>query len=204
MDTYDGSKAEREYLPYDGSLRMRGTVFSAREAARLYDRLIAEVRWSRDVVRLFGKRIVTQREVAWFGDESFEYRYSNESRVAMVWTPLLSALKDKVESVCGSRFNSVLLNFYHDGSEGMGWHSDDEKELGDEPLIASLSFGATRRFDMRHKKTGETVKVFLESGSLWVMSGASQERWKHQAPKQLKIKEGRVNLTFRQFELGGG
>ncbi len=183
----------------DGSLMDFGPVFSGEEAEAIFGRLMAEVPWRRDTAFLYGRRITTKRKVAWFGDGEFAYSYSNTTRTALPWTPLLRELRDRVVATSGGSYNSVLLNLYHDGSEGMNWHSDDEKELGLEPRIASLSFGATRRFDMRHKESQETVRMDLSSGGLIVMSGKSQSHWKHQVPKQLRVKSPRVNLTFRMF-----
>lgn len=193
------SKYPVERLSGEGSLMDYGPVFSRKEAAGIFERLLAEIPWENDRAFLYGRHIVTKRKVAWFGDGDFNYTYSNANRQALPWTPFLSELKAKVKAVCGFDYNSVLLNLYHDGSEGMGWHSDDEKGLGANPNIASLSFGAVRRFDMRHKVTGETLRLDLEPGGLIVMSGRSQECWKHQVPKQLRVTGARVNLTFRTF-----
>ncbi len=188
-----------ERLWFDPSLLDQGVIFDGQECRLIFERLMNDIPWKNDTAFLYGRHITTKRKVAWFGDGDFSYNYSNTKRASLPWTPFLRELKRKVEAACGYRYNSVLLNLYHDGSEGMGWHSDDEKGLGARPNIASLSFGATRRFDMRHKETKETVSLSLESGSLIVMSGASQSCWKHQVPKQLRIKEPRVNLTFRNF-----
>ncbi len=188
-----------ERLPIDGSLLDYGLIYSMEESAAVFERLLGEIPWQNDTAFLYGRHITTKRKVAWFGDGDFSYNYSNTSRAALPWTPFLLELKSKMKSVCGYDYNSVLLNLYHDGSEGMGWHSDDEKGLGETPNIASLSFGATRRFDMRNKQSGETVSLPLESGSLIVMKDRSQSCWKHQVPKQLRIKDPRINLTFRNF-----
>lgn len=188
-----------ERLAVNPSLMDYGVIFTVEESRAILEQLVSEIPWRNDTAFLYGRHITTKREVAWFGDGDFDYNYSNTTRPSLPWTPFLSELRAKVESVCDYEYNSVLLNHYHDGSEGMGWHRDDEKELGDQPNIASLSFGATRRFDMRHKETGETVRTDLQSGSLLVMSGDSQSYWKHQVPKQLRVKEARINLTFRTY-----
>lgn len=188
-----------ERLPGDGSLVDYGVVYSTNESKLIMDRLLTEIPWRSDTAFIYGKHITTKRKVAWFGDEGFNYNYSNQTRAALAWTELLLELKKKVSEYCKCEYNSVLLNLYHDGSEGMGWHSDDEKELGDMPNVASLSFGAVRRFDMRHKESSETISQSLEPGGLIVMSGQSQARWRHQVPKQLRVKEPRINLTFRYF-----
>ena len=188
-----------ERLPSDGSLIDHGIMYSITESQLLLDRLLQEIPWQCDRVFIYGKHITTKRKVAWYGDEGFNYNYSKSTRKALPWTELLFKLKAEVSEYCQHEFNSVLLNLYHDGSEGMGWHSDDEKELGHSPNIGSLSFGAVRRFDIRHKVSGETINQTLEPGGLIVMSGQSQACWKHQVPKQLRIKEPRINLTFRYF-----
>lgn len=188
-----------ERLPYDPSLLDYGPIFDPQGAEQLFNRLFKEVPWQHDTAFIYGRHIVTKRQVAWFADGNFDYNYSNTSRPSLPWTPLLLELRAKVKEICGHDYNSVLLNLYSDGSEGMGWHSDDEKGLGDAPNIASLSFGATRRFDIRHKRTGATVKIPLESSRLIVMKNRSQSHWKHQVPKQLRVKEARINLTFRTY-----
>lgn len=188
-----------ERLPCNPSLIDYGPLYDLAEAQRIFDRLLGEIPWQNDAAFLYGKHIVTKRKVAWFADKEFDYNYSNTTRRARPWTPLLLELKEKVKSVCGYNYNSVLLNLYGDGSEGMGWHSDDEKGLGELPNIASLSFGATRRFDIRHKQSGETISVPLDTGRLLVMKNQSQSHWKHQVPKQLRIKDPRINLTFRTY-----
>jgi len=188
-----------ERLPNDGSLIDHGTMYSPAQSQILFNRLLQEIPWRRDSLFIYGKQITTKRKVAWYGDKGFNYNYSQTTREALPWTKLLLKLKSEVSKYCHRDFNSVLLNLYHDGSEGMGWHSDDEKELGDAPVIGSLSFGAMRRFDMRHKVSGKTISQALVPGGLIVMSGQSQACWKHQVPKQLRIKEPRINLTFRHF-----
>ncbi len=146
---------------------------------------------------MYGKRYITKRKTAWYGDAAFEYSYSNTTKTALPWTPELLEIKNSVEKLTGHSFNSCLLNFYHNGNEGMSWHSDDEPELGENPIIASLSFGAPRKFSFKHKITKETVSVLLEHGSLLVMKGATQAHWLHAIPKSTKVKTPRINLTFR-------
>ena len=149
---------------------------------------------------MYGRRIVTKREVAWYGDKPFAYTYSHTTKRALPWTPELKLLKDNAERASGETFNSCLLNLYHDGGEGMSWHSDDEPELKKGGTIASLSFGAGRRFLFRHKQSKEKVELFLEHGSLLVMKGAIQEHWMHSLPPSKRVKGARVNLTFRTIE----
>lgn len=188
-----------ERLPYDKSLLDYGPILAPEKAVDYYNRLLEEIPWQHDTAFIYGKHIVTKRQVAWFADGGFDYNYSNTTRPSRPWTPLLLELKEKVKQVCGYDYNSVLLNLYRDGSEGMAWHSDDEQGLGAAPNIASLSFGATRRFDIRHKQTGETIKLPLDSSRLIVMKERSQSHWKHQVPKQLRVEDPRINLTFRTY-----
>lgn len=188
-----------ERLTINPSLVDYGPIFEAQEAAEIFARLLDEIPWKHDTAFIYGKHIVTKRKVAWFADSDFDYNYSNTTRKSSSWTPLLIELKSRVNSACGYDYNSVLLNLYSDGSEGMSWHSDDEKGLGNKPNIASLSFGAIRRFDIRHKQTGETIHIPLDPGRLIVMKDQSQSHWKHQVPKQLRIKKPRINLTFRTY-----
>ena len=189
----------RNILPFDGETILHGVVFDGAEAARLMDVLRKETPWKHDEAVMFGKHIVTARKVAWYGDQHYDYTYSGKTRTALSWTPELLAIRKRVESLTGASYNSCLLNLYHDGSQGMGWHHDDEKGLGTNSNIASVSFGAARRFDFRHKSSGEKVSVILESGSLLEMRGRTQSCWQHQLPKSAKVREPRVNLTFRRM-----
>ena len=135
--------------------------------------------------------------MAWYGDRPFEYKYSNISRTALVWTEELIALKAIVESHTTETYNSCLLNLYHDGTEGMGWHSDDEKDLKKDGAIASLSLGADRKFAFKHKSDKQTLNVILEHGSILLMKGEVQSRWLHSLPKSTRVLKPRINLTFR-------
>ena len=153
--------------------------------------------WEKDEIIVFGKYITTKREVAWYGDSQYVYTYSNTTRQALAWTKELFGVKQIVEKCAGIKFNSCLLNLYHNGNEGMGWHSDDEKSLGKNNTIASLSFGAERKFSFKHKQTKQTVSVVLEHGSLLIMKGATQSNWLHNLPKSKNITQPRINLTFR-------
>lgn len=186
-------------LPFDGVARHLGTVLPADDATKYYDHLISSVPWSRDEVVMFGKRVVTAREVAWFGDAGLSYTYSGSTKQPLPWIPPLTELRERAEELSGAVFNSCLLNLYHHGGEGMGWHSDDEKSIVPDSCIASLSFGAARRFSFRHKRTKERVDVILEHGSLLLMEGGIQRHWQHCLPKSAKIAEPRVNLTFRRM-----
>jgi alkylated DNA repair dioxygenase AlkB len=186
-------------LPYDGESVYFGPVFSSQEADNCLKYLLDEIPWQRDEVFVYGRSIVTARKVAWYGDRNFDYTYSGRTRTALRWTPELRSLKRKVEQQADFRYNACLLNLYADGSQGMGWHHDDEKELGRDAHIGSVSFGAERRFDFRHKKSREKGSVQLEHGSLLVMRGKTQTFWQHQVPKTSRVKAPRVNLTFRRI-----
>lgn len=187
-------------LPDDGIVNYYGTVFSQEKSDFYYDYLFNRVPWENDEAVIFGKLILTKRKVAWFGEKAFEYTYSNRTKYAIPWTPELLELKQKCEEVSGETYNSCLLNLYHDGSEGMAYHSDGEKDLKKHGAIASLTFGAERKFLFKHKQTKEKVEIFLENGSLLVMKGATQDNWLHRLPPTTKVKTPRVNLTFRTIE----
>lgn len=186
-------------LPCDGTVLYHGQIFGEREAAAHRENLMSFVPWKSEVVVIFGRRIVTARKVAWYGDAGCDYTYSGTTKQALPWTGELLELKQLAERLSGESFNSCLLNLYHDGGEGMGWHSDDEREIVRDSAIASLSFGAERRFVFRHKETQEKVELVLENGSLLVMKGETQRYWQHQLPKMAKITTPRINLTFRRM-----
>ncbi|MFZ4717433.1 MAG: alpha-ketoglutarate-dependent dioxygenase AlkB family protein [Chthoniobacterales bacterium] len=186
-------------LPRDGVAEYLGKICSPEESPTLFDDLLATSPWQQDEVVIFGQRRILSRKVAWMGDAGFTYSYSGTSKTASPLTPALLLIKKRVEQQCAHRFNSCLMNLYHNGSEGMGWHSDDEKTLGENPLIASVSFGAERVFKLKHRESKEIVSVLLENGSLLVMKGATQHHWIHAMPKTKKITTPRINLTFRTF-----
>lgn len=196
MDLFNAT-LQVELLPFDGSAIYYGPIFSIGESRQYYDYLLEQIEWRQDEAYFFGKHIITKRKVAWYGTEPFAYTYSNATKYALPWTSILLELKEKTEQKVGSTFNACLLNLYHDGQEGMAYHSDDEVALGDRPTIASLSFGATRKFLFKHKKTKETVSVILETGSLLLMQGETQHNWMHRLPKTKKVHTPRINLTFR-------
>ncbi|MFL6458431.1 MAG: alpha-ketoglutarate-dependent dioxygenase AlkB family protein [Nitrososphaeraceae archaeon] len=155
------------------------------------------IHWEKDQVIIFGKNITTKRKVAWYGDSEYLYTYSSTTKRALAWKKDFFELKQIVEKYAETKFNSCLLNLYHNGNEGMGWHSDDEKPLGKNNTIASLSFGAERKFSYKHKQTKQTVSLVLEHGSLLVMKGATQRNWLHSLPKSKNTTQPRINLTFR-------
>ena len=184
-------------LPKDGMVNYYGKVLASKEADQYFNSLMQNILWENDEVIIFGKHIVTKRKVAWYGDSDCSYTYSNTTKQALAWTKELSYLKQIVEELAETKFNSCLLNLYHNGNEGMGWHSDDEKSLGKNNTIASLSFGAERNFSFKHKHTKQIVSLVLEHGSLLIMKDATQTNWLHSLPKSKSVTQPRINLTFR-------
>lgn len=196
MDLFNQQEC-KNILPYDGKVIYYGFALNAQQANFYFDKLLETVPWQHDEAVIYGKRIITKRKIAWYGDENYAYTYSRTTKHALPWTQELSELKTIVEKIVGTKFNSCLLNLYHDGNEGMSWHSDDEAALGKNTIIASLSLGAGRKFSFKHKITRGKTDVFLENGSLLVMKGETQTHWVHSLPKSVKIKVPRINLTFR-------
>jgi alkylated DNA repair dioxygenase AlkB len=184
-------------LPIDGIVNYYGTVFDYAKAQFYCDTLFKTIEWKNDEAIIFNKHIITKRKAAWYGDSNYAYTYSNATKYALPFTKELLELKAVAEKLTQSTYNSCLLNLYHNGDEGMAWHSDDEKTLAKNGSIASFSFGAERKFSFKHKKTKETVSLLLENGSLLVMKGATQTNWLHRLPPTTKVHTPRVNLTFR-------
>jgi alkylated DNA repair dioxygenase AlkB len=184
-------------LPFDGEVNYYGKIIAAKESAHYYGKLLNTIEWKNDEAIIFGRHIITKRKAAWYGNDNYSYTYSNTTKHALPWTKELLELKELTEKITGTTFNSCLLNLYHTGEEGMAWHSDDEKSLGKNTSIASLSFGAERKFSLKHRQTKRSLSLILESGSLLVMKGATQTNWLHCLPKSKKIKTPRINLTFR-------
>ena len=187
-------------LPKDGTVIFYGNIFSIEDSNEFYNELFQQIEWENDQAFIFGKHIITKRKVAWYADQNYDYTYSNVTKRALKWTPSLLKIKAKVEQTTGLTFNSCLLNLYHNGSEGMAWHSDDEKALGVNTNIASVSFGAERKFCFKHKNTKEKIDVFLSHGSLLVMQGTTQTHWLHRLPPTKKVQSPRINLTFRTIK----
>lgn len=184
-------------LPYDGTVLYYGRVFSVELANQYLQYLLESIPWKNDEAIIFGKKIITKRMVAWYGTSHFEYQYSKITKRAALFTPELMTLKNEIELLSNSTYNSCLLNLYHDGSEGMAWHSDGETDLLKHGAIASVTFGAERKFSFKHKQTNETVSIQLEHGSLLVMKDQTQTHWLHRLPPTTKVQQPRVNLTFR-------
>jgi alkylated DNA repair dioxygenase AlkB len=189
-------------LTCDGTVNYFGPILSHDVGQKYFGALSENIRWKNDEAVIFGKRIVTARKVAWYGDADYFYTYSGTTKQALAWTEELLALKSIVEQRTGTKFNSCLLNLYQDGNEGVAWHSDDEKSLGRNTTIASLSLGAERKFLFKHKGMPYSASVILEHGSLLVMRDSTQAHWLHSLPKSKKIKTPRINLTFRTIVRG--
>ena len=185
-------------LPFDGSALIYHGFIDANSADDTFRRLIKETPWEQRDIVVFGKKHREPRLSAWHSEPHISYTYSGILRTPQPWTPLLEDLREKCEVSSGATFNAVLANLYRDGNDGVGWHADNEASNGREPTIASLSFGASRRFDFRHRETKQTIQVQLDSGSLLIMSGLSQHCWVHQLPRTKRVTEPRVNLTFRR------
>jgi alkylated DNA repair dioxygenase AlkB len=189
-------------LPYEGLVVYYGKIFGDSMSGAYFDKLLQTIEWKNDEAVAFGKRIVTNRKVAWYADQPFSYTYSGVTKYALPWTDELLELKNRTEEVTGRTFNSCLLNLYHNGNEGMAWHSDDEKTLAKNAGIASLTFGAERKFSFKHKHTKESISLILDNGSLLLMAGETQTHWMHRLPPTVKVKRPRINLTFRTIITG--
>ena len=198
MNLFENSyDASTNLLPKEGTVNYYGTIFSKADADFYYERLLNDIAWENDQAVIFGKLIITKRKVAWYGEQPFEYTYSNITKTALPWTKELLALKNKIEELSGETFNSCLLNLYHNGDEGMAWHSDGEKDLKKNGAIASLSFGAERKFAFKHKMDKTTISLTLAHGSLLIMKDETQTHWLHRLPPTKLVSKPRINLTFR-------
>lgn len=184
-------------LPKDGTVHYYGKIFTEEQSEIYYVKLLNEINWQHDVVKIFGKEIITNRKVAFLGDEGISYKYSGKTKIAEKWLKFILEIKSTVEQISGEKFNACLLNYYHNGSEAMSWHSDNEKEILKHSAIASVSFGAERKFGFKHNFTKEEISLMLEKGSLLIMKDETQIYWKHKLYTKAKITDPRINLTFR-------
>ena len=183
----------------DGHAHYYGTIMNTEENHYYFNELFHKIDWVNENVMMFGKEIVTKRKVAFYADKGINYTYSHKTKKSSDWTPLLLDLKQLVSDYTQSNYNACLLNLYHNGEEGMGWHSDNEKEIIPNSSIASISIGEARKFSFKHKTTKESQSILLENGSLLEMTGCIQQHWLHALPKSKKAKGPRINLTFRQM-----
>jgi alkylated DNA repair dioxygenase AlkB len=203
MDLFDNSPDEtKNILLKDGMVNYCGKLLNRKDADNYFEKLLTNIQWKNDEAIIFGKKIITRRKVAWYGERLFEYTYSNITKSALPWTKELLELKTIIEQKTGETFNSCLLNLYHSGEEGMAWHSDGETDLKKNGAIASLSFGAERKFSFKHKQTKETVSLILEHRSLLMMKDTTQQNWLHRLPPTKSIMKPRINLTFRTIVEG--
>ncbi|TVZ55676.1 alkylated DNA repair dioxygenase AlkB [Lutibacter sp. Hel_I_33_5] len=200
LDLFD-KKESKNILPYDGVTNYHGIVLSQNQCSVYYKSLLETIQWKNDEAIIFGKKIITKRKVAWYGDSEYNYNYSNVTKQAIIWTKELLELKEIVEKETKETYNSCLLNLYHSGDEGMAWHSDGEKMLKKNGAIASLSLGAQRKFSFKHKESKQKIDIILERGSLIVMKDTTQTNWLHRLPPTKKVHTPRINLTFRTIVL---
>lgn len=200
MDLFNTNSAQINLLPFDGEVNYYGKIVSKKEADFYFDVLMNTIEWKNDEALIYGKKIITKRKVAWYAEQQFEYTYSKITKTALPWTKELVVLKEIAEKLSDETYNSCLLNLYHTGDEGMAWHSDGEADLKKDGAIASMSFGADRKFAFKHKASADKVEVFLEHGSLLVMKGSTQTHWLHRLPPTTKVNTPRINLTFRTID----
>jgi alkylated DNA repair dioxygenase AlkB len=186
-------------LPYDGTVFYFQKIFCQIDSEKIFETLLNSIDWKNDEAFIYGKHIITKRKVAWYGDENYEYKYSKTSKFALPWTSDLIEIKNIVEKCTNNSYNSCLLNLYHTGDEGMTWHSDDEETMKKNGSIASVSFGALRKFSFKRKQSKEVLSLELETGSILEMKDNTQTHWLHALPKTKKVLMPRINLTFRSF-----
>ena len=200
MDLFS-SATIKNLLPFDGVTNYHGIILDREQCAFFYQKLMDTIQFKNDEAIIFGKKIITKRKVAWYGSSEFSYTYSKITKTAVLFTKELLALKAIVEKESGETYNSCLLNLYHSGEEGMGYHSDGEKMLKKNGAIASISLGVARKFSFKHRKNKQRIDIVLENGSLLVMKEATQTNWLHRLPPTKKVNLPRINLTFRTVEL---
>lgn len=185
IDIPDG---QYQYLPH---------FYDRARANQLFETLRDEIEWKQESMFMYGRQVLFPRLTAWYGDNDKPYSFSGITLTPHSWTDALQQIREDVEQLGNTRFNSVLLNRYRDGNDSISWHTDAEKELGRNPVIASVNFGAERTFQLRHIKTGERIDILLQHGSVLTMQGTLQHFWQHQVPKTKKPLTDRINLTFR-------
>ena len=193
------SNCGKNLVPFDGELYLIKQFYRLPESDQLFASFETGLAWQEEAIFIFGKWVKVPRLMCWYGDPDAYYQYSGVNHQPRPWTTELQSVRAKVEQQCRCAFNSVLANLYRDGRDSMGCHADDEKELGLNPVIASLSLGDERLFKLHHKKRKETLDIILGHGDLLVMAGSLQHHWLHSVPKTKKIKTPRINLTFRKI-----
>ncbi len=187
----------------DGELYLIRGFYPEVDADYLFSSLLHAIEWQQEKIFLYGRWVKVPRLMCWYGDKHAQYQYSGVNHQPLEWIDLLLAIKQKIQSFYPCVFNSVMANLYRNGKDSMGCHADDEKELGVNPLIASLSFGDQRLLKFRHQKSKQVLDVILGHGDLLLMTGEIQHHWKHELPKTKKIKTERINLTFRRMNYAG-
>lgn len=194
-----GFQSAINLLPFDGDLYLISRFYELNKADDYFQRLNQQIDWQSEQLFIYGRWVSVPRLMAWYGDAGAVYRYSGVDHRPRPWTALLLQLKMELEQYCQCRFNSALANLYRDGRDSMGCHADDEKQLGLNPQIASLSFGDSRRLRFRHPQSGYKLDLILEHGDLLWMGGNIQHHWRHELPKTRQRKGPRINLTFRHI-----
>ena len=200
MDLFS-SEIIKNILPFDGVTNYHGVILNKKQCEFYYQKLMETILFKNDEAIVFGKKIMTKRKVAWYGESEYSYTYSKVTKRANIFTKELLELKEIVEQESGETYNSCLLNLYHSGDEGMAYHSDGEKMMKKNGAIASLSLGAVRKFSFKHKENKQRIDIVLEKGSLLVMKKGTQTNWLHRLPPTKKVNSPRINLTFRTIEL---
>ncbi|MDN3203304.1 alpha-ketoglutarate-dependent dioxygenase AlkB family protein [Algoriphagus sediminis] len=187
-------------IPFDGEADYFPEFFTKEESARHFLDLRQKVIWKQEPIKIFGKEVMQPRLTALYGNPDIPYGYSGIEMESHEWIPVLQGIKNRVEDLAGQEFTHVLLNYYRDGQDSMGWHRDNESVLGKNPVIASVSFGEEREFQFRHYERKQIKrKIMLQNGSLLIMKGATQHFWEHQLPKRKRVSRPRINLTFRKI-----
>lgn len=187
-------------VKHDGGLYLIKEYYATDLADYFFYDLLENLNWHNEKLFMYGRLILVPRLIAWYGDPGINYRYSKVNHITEDWTPILKRIKDELCFNLSHSFNSVLANLYRDGQDSMGCHADDEKELGENPLIASISFGESRLLRFKHKHRAIRLNILLEHGDLLIMSGQLQQHWLHELPKTRHAKEARINLTFRDIK----
>lgn len=192
------STAPIAVLPYSQAVLYYPNFIPTALSTTAYQTLTKQLTWAQYPIRMFGKTLLQPRLITWYGDKGVRYRYAQTELLADGWPPLLEQWRRQLETFVPASFNCVLANYYRDGQDSMSWHSDDEPELGTQPIIASISLGATRRLQFRHRQNHQQkAYIDLASGSLLIMKGNSQADWQHQIAKTKRVQTGRINLTYR-------
>jgi alkylated DNA repair dioxygenase AlkB len=185
-------------LPFQGEVYFFPQFFSETSSKQYFQTLLKTIRWNQEPIKIFGKEVMQPRLTAWHGESTAKYSYSGISLIPNPWTQTLKEIKDKIETVAEAKFTGALLNLYRDGKDSMGWHRDNEKELGVNPVIGSISFGATRTFQFRNYEKKDLIKsIELTDGSFLLMKGETQHYWQHRITKSTRIIAPRINITFR-------